>query len=342
MAIETSTIEGFLSTREGCLVRRESQILEFKRSFTFAALAEYFRDFAAFANNRGGYILFGVEDSPRHPTGLSESALERFSSIDPRRITEPLLSLFAPVIDWEAEVVEVEDKSFGVFRVEESSQKPVVAKKNQGDVKDGEIYYRYRGQTRKIRHEELSRIIAERIARTNNDWRDVLKEIGRIGASHVAVLDTTRAVARHGDTPVLAVDDVLGAKLGMPHGQYVVREGSEALVDSGQRGSRGANKVILTIPEKLTEAYPYAAMEMARRVKQRVPGTGLNRIWATIREQEIKEDQRYSAYVFRNKEQERQYEQSGVPSAGTPSIYNDAAVEFISDVIEQEDRSEEA
>ena len=163
MAIETSTIEGFLSTREGCLVRRESQILEFKRSFTFAALAEYFRDFAAFANNRGGYILFGVEDSPRRPTGLSESALERFSSIDPRRITEPLLSLFAPVIDWEAEVVEVEDKSFGVFRVEESSQKPFVAKKNQGDVKDGEIYYRYRGQTRKIRHEELSRIIAERI-----------------------------------------------------------------------------------------------------------------------------------------------------------------------------------
>ena len=170
----------------------------------------------------------------------------------------------------------------------------------------------------------------------------MLKEIGRIGASHVAVLDTTRAVARHGDTPVLAVDDVLGVKLGMPHGQYVVREGSEALVDSGQRGSRGANKVILTIPEKLTEAYPYAAMEMARRVKQRVPGTGLNRIWATIREQEIKEDRRYSAYVFRNKEQERQYEQSGVPSAGTPSIYNDAAVEFISDVIEQEDRSEEA
>ena len=44
MAIETSTIEGFLSTREGCLVRRESQILEFKRSFTFAALAEYFRE----------------------------------------------------------------------------------------------------------------------------------------------------------------------------------------------------------------------------------------------------------------------------------------------------------
>ena len=342
MAIETSTIEGFLVTRGGRLVRRESQILEFKRSFNFGALAEYYRDFAAFANNRGGYILFGVEDSPRRPTGLSGSALERFSSIDPRRITEPLLSLFAPVIEWEAEVVEVGNKSFGVVRVDESSQKPVVAKKNQGDVKDGEIYYRYRGQTRKIRHEELSRIIAERIEKANKDWRSVLKEIGRIGASHVAVLDTTRAVARHGDTPVLAVDDALGARLGMPHGQYVEREGSEPLVDSGQRDSRGANKVILTIPEELTEAYPYAAMEMARRVKERVPGTGLNRIWATIREQAMKDDRRYSAYVFRNKEQKHQYEKSGLPSAGIPSIYNDAAVEFISEVIAQEDQPDEA
>jgi len=241
-----------------------------------------------------------------------------------------------------AQVVEVDNKAFGVFRVEESLQKPVVAKKNQGPVKDGEIYYRYRGQTRKVRHEELSRIIDERIERANNDWRNVLKEIGRIGASHVAVLDTTRAVARHGNTPVLAVDDALGARLGMPHGQYVARERSEALVGSGQRHSRGANKVILTIPEKLTEAYPYAAMEMARRVRERVPGTGLNRIWTTIREQEVKEDRRYSAFVFRNQEQERQYEQSGVPSAGTPSIYNDAAVDFISEVIEHEDRSQEA
>ena len=69
MAIETSTIEGFLSTREGCLVRRESQILEFKRSFTFAALAEYFRDFAAFANNRGGLHPVWGRGFPTAPHG---------------------------------------------------------------------------------------------------------------------------------------------------------------------------------------------------------------------------------------------------------------------------------
>jgi predicted HTH transcriptional regulator len=41
------------------LHHREGQELEFKEQFSFAGLAEYFKDFAAFANNRGGYLIFG-------------------------------------------------------------------------------------------------------------------------------------------------------------------------------------------------------------------------------------------------------------------------------------------
>ncbi len=39
---------------DGRLFHRESQSLEFKEQFNFAGLADYCRDFAAFANNRGG------------------------------------------------------------------------------------------------------------------------------------------------------------------------------------------------------------------------------------------------------------------------------------------------
>lgn len=49
---------------DGCLYHRESQTLEFKEAFNFAGLAEYFRDFAAFANNKGGWLIFGVKDRP--------------------------------------------------------------------------------------------------------------------------------------------------------------------------------------------------------------------------------------------------------------------------------------
>jgi predicted HTH transcriptional regulator len=49
------------------LYHREGQELEFKEQFNLAGLVDYFRDFAAFANNRGRYLIFGVKDSPRIP-----------------------------------------------------------------------------------------------------------------------------------------------------------------------------------------------------------------------------------------------------------------------------------
>lgn len=59
-------IKNLLSLRkDGSLYHRESQTLEFKESFNFAGLSEYFRDFAAFANNKGGWLIFGVKDRPK-------------------------------------------------------------------------------------------------------------------------------------------------------------------------------------------------------------------------------------------------------------------------------------
>lgn len=58
---------------EGRLHHREGQELEFKEQFNLAALADYFKDFAAFANNRGGYLIFGVKDKPRVLIGMSGS-----------------------------------------------------------------------------------------------------------------------------------------------------------------------------------------------------------------------------------------------------------------------------
>lgn len=50
--INKDDVEELLSSKsDGILKHRESQTLEFKEAFNFAGLAEYFRDFAAFANN---------------------------------------------------------------------------------------------------------------------------------------------------------------------------------------------------------------------------------------------------------------------------------------------------
>lgn len=54
--LNRNIVEKLLRIKEdGILYHRESQNLEFKESFNFAGLAEYYRDFSAFANNKGGY-----------------------------------------------------------------------------------------------------------------------------------------------------------------------------------------------------------------------------------------------------------------------------------------------
>ncbi len=105
----------FLRKKGDYLFHRESQDLEFKEQFNFAGLAEYLRDFAAFANNKGGYLIFGVENSPRKPSGLSPTSLDQFDNIDPEKISGYILEIFSRDITWEMAVVELYEKKFGVF-----------------------------------------------------------------------------------------------------------------------------------------------------------------------------------------------------------------------------------
>ena len=56
----------------GYLKQRESSTIEFKESFNFGNMPKYSKTMAAFANNKGGYILFGIKDSPRELIGTDK------------------------------------------------------------------------------------------------------------------------------------------------------------------------------------------------------------------------------------------------------------------------------
>lgn len=55
--IKEEEIKNLLRINDGRLYHREGQELEFKEQFNLAGLAEYFRDFAAFSNNRGATLF---------------------------------------------------------------------------------------------------------------------------------------------------------------------------------------------------------------------------------------------------------------------------------------------
>lgn len=131
---------------------RESQRLEFKESFWDKSLPKYLKTCAAFANNKGGYIVFGIKNKPHLLLGLQGKSLSEFNALDPERLTNYFNDYFSPEIVWVQDTYTVEGKQFGIFFIHESKNKPVMCRKMGEVVKEGEIYYRYSGRSENIKY----------------------------------------------------------------------------------------------------------------------------------------------------------------------------------------------
>lgn len=338
--IEKEVLKELLRLNSGRLFHREGQELEFKEQFNLAALADYIRDFAAFANNRGGYLIFGVKDAPRVLIGMSDKSIDQFEKVDPEKITGFLLEIFSSSIEWEQATIEIDRMSFGVLRIFPAQSKPVIARKDEGTdqtVKNGEIYYRYGGRTQKIQSAELESIINQRIEQNNQHWTDLMYKIGRAGPQNAAILDTEKALIEKGETRIMVLDEALASKLKfIKQGEFIEKDGSTALQLVGDVVPVDQVEVIKKVKENLTKSYPLSAIELADEVKKKLAGVGRNDVWKCIHENDLKNNTDYSAYNFRNKKQEDTYRESGTVPSATPSIYIPAAVEFLVKVMKED------
>jgi hypothetical protein len=337
MIDEDVVIELLRTSTGGNLHHREGQELEFKEQFNLGGLADYFRDFAAFSNNKGGYIIFGVTDSPRRLKGLTETALQQFDKIDPEKITGFLLDIFSGDILWVQETLSYKGKSFGIFKILPAVTKPIIAKKDEGKdqiIKNGDIYYRYGGRTQKIQYAELETIINKRIEQNNSQWLDLMLKIGKAGPSNAAILDTENSLIEKGDHKILVVDEMLAKKLKfIKEGEFVEKKGAIALKLVGDVVPIDRIEVVKRVKENLLKEYPISATELVEECKKQYSTCTVSQIWDVIKENDIKNNSDYSAYNFRNKKQEDNYKETGKKPAGTPSIYNSKAIDYILKVL---------
>lgn len=323
----------------GSLFHREQKDLEYKVSFNLNGLAEYFRDFAAFANNSGGYIIFGVTDSPRKLKGLSTRSLEQFNKIDEERISGFLNEHFAPYIDWEMNTIKLGKKTFGVLYAHKASVKPVICKKGDDRqcIKNGEIYYRYAGRTEVVQYSELANIIDGRIKENNEQWLRKVKKIGEAGPSNVGILDTVSGVIEANHGTLLIDKDLIKEIEFIKEGNFKEKRGAKTLKLIGSVAPVGAVEVARIVKKRITDEYPYSYKKLEIIVRKSAPKVRQNLIQKIIRENDLKNDLRYSSYNFRNKDQEDEYKRTGKTPKGIPSIYNDSAVEYILKIISHDD-----
>ncbi len=340
MGIDEKYIKELLQINNDYLFHRENQIVEYKEQFNFNGLADYFKDFAAFANNKGGHVIYGIKDSPRIPVGLNKQSIDQLNKLDTGKISGYLLEIFSSDIVWEQMIIEHENKLFGVFKIYECLSKPIIAKKDEGRdqiIKSGEIYYRYGGRTQKIMYSELENIINKRIEQNNKNWIDLVTKIGKTGPQNAAILDTENGTIEKNENRVLLIDESLIGKLKfIKEGQFVEKEGSLALKLIGDVVPVDKIEVVKKIRESILKEYPITALELVAAIKKVEPEIRQSKIWKVIKDNDIKNNSDYSVYNFRSKKHEDNYKSSGLIPSSTPSIYKIAAIDFIIKILKQE------
>lgn len=246
---------------------RESTTLEFKDTFSFGSLPEYAKTMAAFANNEGGYIVFGIKDNPREIIGINSSV---FDNIDQAKLTQGLGSIFQPTIGWDIHTHEWEGLTFGILYTYPSQTKPVIATKNSGDIKDGEIYFRYRARSEKIRFPELRKLLDDQIELRSVAWRRVFENTARIDPINVAIMDTISGeISGKGGTVV--IDESLLPKLKfIREGDFTQKPGAPALKLIGDLQSVPVSAIRSKKVVIGTDIYQYRPGQVAEKVQKAI------------------------------------------------------------------------
>lgn len=190
-----------LSSRNpnGTLKSRESNTVEFKESFNKANTAKYAKTMAAYSNNRGGYIIFGVKDNPRSIVGLKNS---NFENLNQEQFSEAINSLFAPAMEWDCGTLSIEITSadgdvishkIGWIYTAEAEYKPIIAQKanDSEKISSGDLFYRYRARSEKIKFAEMSRIIEERTAKEREGLLKLFEVIRENNTANLGIVNYT-------------------------------------------------------------------------------------------------------------------------------------------------------
>ena len=189
----------------GYLKSRESNTVEFKESFNKNSTPKYAKTMAAYANNRGGYIVFGVKDNPREVVGLKNYNFENFNQ---EAFTDAINSLFAPSLNWECGSIILETETtianasgepetklmenrIGWLYTEEAEYKPVIAQKSESSEKivNGDVFYRYRARSEKIKYAEMSHIIDERSTKEREALLKLFEVIHKRGTANLGIVN---------------------------------------------------------------------------------------------------------------------------------------------------------
>jgi len=235
-------------------VKGESDQYECKEGFNLGSFSKPLKTIAGFANNRGGYLFFGVKDLPYgyEACGLPDG---KFGETDSNRFSQIIRSTLAPTPRFQVATLELDALKVGVIRVEPHTSKPVIASKQHGDaVVEGVIYFRYPGETRAISYPDLRTILDERDLVARQAILPRVQRLLELGPENALIANLADGQLEGGGRPILIDPASLEQIKFIKEGEFDEVEGAPTLkiVGEAQVLPSDALLPVRTVREEIT------------------------------------------------------------------------------------------
>lgn len=237
--VDKSTIEAMFEEDAGGTWRfraGETDEHECKANFGFKYASTWLRAVAALANNRGGYILFGVHDADKVKTGGVDKSYavvglssDEFANADPAEFTKQLKAKLDPTPRVRSAVACIGEKTIGVLHVEQHAGRPVILTKQDGDLREGDIFFRYPGQSSRIKYADLRAILDARDMEARQQVLPLVERLLRLGPDRALVADLDAGLLDDGRRPITIDPSLVEQLTFIREGDFSEVEGAPTL-----------------------------------------------------------------------------------------------------------------
>ncbi len=256
LSMDESTLRSFfrrVADGRWFFTKGESDEFECKENFNIRNFSKPLKTIAGFANNRGGYLFFGVRDLP-HSFEVCGLADDRFAETDQNKFSQTIRSTLSPTPRFQVCTIKLETLTVGVIHVEPHASKPVIVSKNEGEVVEGAIYYRYPGETKAISYPDLRAILDERDLRSREAILPMVQRLLEIGPHNALVANLAEGKLEGGNRPILIDPASLEKIRFIKEGAFDEVDGAPTLKVVGEAQALPADTVLptRTVREEIT------------------------------------------------------------------------------------------
>lgn len=231
------------------LTAGETDRHECKANFGFKHQEKWLRAIAALANNEGGYVFFGVHDKDtKGPEGedLSHAVVgmdtEEFENADPADFAKRIKAIFDPTPQFQTRTIQIGGKTIGVIYVQRHPSRPIIATKQEGSIREGDIFFRYPGQSARIKYSDLRALLDTRDAEARAQILPMVERLLRLGRERSMVADLEEGTLGDGKTAI-RIDESLVEKLTfIKAGEFDESEGAPTLRLIGDVRAEGSSE----------------------------------------------------------------------------------------------------